>query len=110
MTNTACKCVRNCNPRSSGAVSQRVQLEATAWLVMPRRTMTVSDLQCYTTLVVFSSALKPIFLCVPSHRGLVLDPPHLHIAAVTLPSTTIRLGPSLVDLISTELTMLVVVL
>ena len=38
---------------------------------------------------------------MPSQYGLLLDAPHLHIAAKTLPSTTIRLGPFGVHLITT---------
>ena len=62
------------------------------------------EMACHTTLVIFSSALKLIFLCVPSHCGLFAETPHLHIAAKTFPSTTIRLGPSSVLRISTGFT------
>lgn len=56
---------------------------------------------CSTTTMSFASALKPTLEWLPSQYGLLLDAPHLHIAANTFPSTTTNSGPFSLHFIST---------
>ena len=60
------------------------------------------DTRCYSeTVISVGSALNPILPWAPSQYGLLLDAPHLHMAAKTLPSTVIKFGPFWVHLITT---------